>query len=77
LIQQGPIGSVWECLGRRFPGRSANFKLTSLLKKRVSSIWLRVVGPMASFAHDADAGRPTNWSVADDDSVLAAGIKFR
>jgi hypothetical protein len=76
LLQQDASGSVYRCLGRRFPKRCASFKPTSQLKKPASSIWLPVVGQMVSFALDADTGKPTNWS-AGGDNVRAVATKFR
>jgi hypothetical protein len=77
LIQQDPIYSVFACRARRFPRRCVNFRRISLLKKRVNSIWRRVVGPMVSFARVADTSGPTNWSAGNVVNVQAVGTKSR
>jgi hypothetical protein len=77
LSQQDPSYSVYACRARRFPRRCVNFRPTSLLRKPASSIWQPAVGPMGSFALDADTGKRTNWLAGDGDNVQVVGTKFR
>jgi hypothetical protein len=77
LIQQDPTGSVSGCLGRRFPGRCANFKPISLPKKLANGIWRPVVGLTGLSARDADIDMPTNWRAENGDNVRVVVIKSR
>jgi hypothetical protein len=60
-----------------FPKTLRQFQADFATKKRVNSIWRRVVGPMVSFARVADTSGPTNWSAGNVVNVQAVGTKSR
>jgi transposase len=77
LFQQTTSGSVGGCPGRRFQRRCASFRRSLPVKKPAKSIWLPVVGRMASCVLDVRIGVPMNWWDEGAGNVSPVGTRFR